>query len=175
MKRIVAVAVSVVIGITAALLYHRSTNPLVQVQELFSDYIKYQSTNDPRISDLVDDSAVIRHTRFDGIGEGKKVSITGVRFKELVNLGRGAGKPAPKLVYSEVVYTQEGPGAEGQGNEGLGAEVARFRISGKREAPSGNSFVKLPFYLIVGKDSSGKWKIYEEHTESSLIGQPNVP
>jgi ketosteroid isomerase-like protein len=119
-------------------------------EELFSEYVNREKDFDGSLVDLYADDALIRNTRRYADGTTKILEIPAPEYKALIQkvlpLAQARGDYS---TYTNVTYTPEG--------ERIRIKATRYSELKKYESP---------LSLLVGKDASSEWKIYEELSES---------
>jgi hypothetical protein len=119
-------------------------------EALFNRYVDLEHAFDPALVDLYADEA---HIRRQVIVPGRPPRVdtwSGNQYKELLRNGLAKAKKTGKDLnyYSAVTYLSEG---------------GRVRIKAQRYAKLEN--VVTPVELLVGPDSAGSWRIFEELSE----------
>lgn len=129
-------------------------------EQLFGRYIDLEHAFDPALVDLYSDQA---HVQSRIIVAGRPPTVrdwSGVQYKELLRRALAKAKEQGKDLnyYSAVTYLREG---------------SRVRIKAMRYADLQKAV--SPVELLVGPDAAGKWRIFEELSESHPLLQPPPP
>jgi ketosteroid isomerase-like protein len=128
----------------------QSERPPKTAAEFFQKLVAMGKNFDPAIIDLYADEAVVQLTRRDADGRPQTIYLIKERLRELLEVGLPIAKEKNDVsVFSKVTYVPEGD---------------RVRIRANRY--SRLKKYSSPYSLLVGKDSSGMWLIYEETIES---------
>ncbi|UCH49743.1 MAG: hypothetical protein JSU95_08280 [Betaproteobacteria bacterium] len=119
-------------------------------KQFFAQYAALENAYDPGLADLYADEAFIKQSRSMPMGEPRKVTVSGRKYKTLLRENMPIAKAlGDRSSYSDVTYTQEG--------EFIRIDALRYSEMRKRTTP---------FSIVVGPSSGGKWLIYEESSES---------
>jgi hypothetical protein len=126
------------------------TSPTERAKQLFDCYVKLGNDFDPAITELYADDALIQNTRRYPDGSVKTIKIPAAQYKSLIQKSMPLAKSrGDKDSFSEVTYTPEGD---------------KVRINAQRYSALKN--YSSPLSLLVGSDTTGKWLIIEEISES---------
>lgn len=119
-------------------------------QIFFGRYAALEKAFDPALADLYSEEAYIKNTRYYPDGKSREMVIKGIDYKRLVKAALPIAKArGDSNIYSDVLYTEE-KGA-------VRIMAIRFSELKKYESP-------LSLLVMAGHD--GKYRIYEEISES---------
>jgi hypothetical protein len=119
-------------------------------QIFFGRYAALEKAFDPAMADLYSEEAYIKNTRYYPDGQSKEMVIKGIDYKRLVRAALPIAKArGDSNIYSDVVYTEE--------NGAVRIRAIRFSELKKYESP-------ISLLVMAGHD--GKYRIYEEISES---------
>lgn len=125
-------------------------DPIAEAKRLFNSYSSIEAAFDPAVADLYADNAVIRNKRIYPDGQVRELSIPAPQYKQLIKDAMPLAKARNDYsTYSEVKYKVEG----------MGVRIMARRFSVMKQYTS-------PLSILVAPDSSGKWLIREELSES---------
>ena len=119
-------------------------------QIFFGRYTALEKAFDPALADLYSEEAYIKNTRYYPDGKSKEMVIKGIDYKRLIKAALPIAKArGDSNIYSDVVYTEE-KGA---------VRIRAIRFSELKKYES-------PISILVMQGHGGKYRIYEEISES---------
>ena len=143
MRSIAALLSAVAVGIVLAA-------PVDDARALFDRYVALEKQFDPAVADLYADDAVIKTTRTYPDGQVRDITMPVLTYKGLIRSAMPVAKSrGDTSTYSRVTYTEEGPGVR----------IRALRFSNLKKYSS-------PLSLLVAPDTSGRWRIREELSET---------
>ena len=124
--------------------------PVDEAKALFERHTALGATFDPAAADLYADDALIRNKRTYPTGQVRELTMPAPQYKELIRSVMPLAKARGDYnTYSEISFTEEPPGVRIKAN--------RFSVLKKYHSP---------ISMLVAPDSSGRWVIREELSES---------
>lgn len=124
--------------------------PVDDAKALFERYVALEKQFDPVVADLYADDAVIKTKRTYPDGQVRDLTMPAMAYKGLIRSAMPAARARGDTnSYSKVTYTDEGPGVR----------IRALRYSTLKKYSS-------PLSLLVAPDTSGRWRIREELSET---------
>jgi hypothetical protein len=124
--------------------------PVDEAKVLFEIYRTLEASFDSRVADLYSDDALISNKRTYPTGKIRELTIPAPKYKDLIRTAMPLAKAKGDYsTYSEITFTEEGTGV---------------RIKAKRFSVLKRYY--SPISILVRPDSSGRWVISEELSES---------
>ena len=134
----------------AGILFAGVCSAQTEAARLFERYVALGRAFDASLADLFDDNALIRNKRTYPDGEVREITVAAAQYKSLLRKAMPlAEKRGDRSTYSDVRYAVEGERVR----------ITAARYSELRKYTS-------PLVLVVGPAAGGRWRIYEEHSES---------
>jgi hypothetical protein len=127
-----------------------AAGPMDEAKALFESYRTLEARFDPAVADLYADDALISNKRTYPTGKIRELTIPAPKYKDLIRTAMPLAKAKGDYsTYSEITFTEEGAGV---------------RIKAKRFSELKRYY--SPISILVRPDSSGRWVILEELSES---------
>lgn len=131
-------------------LYSHAAESTAEAKAFFQKYIELEAAFDPKIADLYSDTALITDKRTYPWGKVKELTVPADKYKQLIAVGMPLAKAKGDYsTYSDIAYSEE--------KEGVRIKATRFSELKKYSSN---------FSMLIAKDSTGKWLIVEELSES---------
>lgn len=122
---------------------------LSEARSFFQNYQKLSSANDPKLSQLYADDAVIINTRFYPNGQQKQLSFTGKQFKALlISTAALAKAQGDRDIFSQISFKEAGPKVD----------IKAMRHSQRKNYDS--------WFLQTIAKSGSQWIIVREESQS---------
>jgi len=154
MKRLLTAAL-LVFSLTTVT--HGDDTSLEKAKDLFTKYVQYEHDYDAALTNLYSDTAVIQNTRHYATG-GQRVLIIPVKdYKQIIQKVMPLAKEqGDRSTYSGATYVVEGKNV--RITAACYSELKKY---------------STPISILVGLDSTGKWMILEELSDSLSQSAPS--
>ena len=150
MKILINVMLSLFICSISTFAMAKDDTGIDNAKKLFEKYVDSETAFDPAVADLFADEALIQSTRHYPEGNVRIAKFTAQQYRALLKISLPLAKSnGDKNTYSQITYTPDGN---------------RVRIKCIRFSELNNNSSNLE--LLVGPDSKGQWKIFEEISET---------
>jgi hypothetical protein len=129
---------------------------LEKAKDLFAKYVQYEHDYDAAVTNLYSDAAIIQNTRHYASGEQRVLKIPAKDYMQIIQKVMPLAKEqGDRSTYSGATYVAEGKGVRITAT--CYSELKKY---------------STPISMLVGPDSTGKWLILEELTESRSQSAP---